>query len=145
MFGSGPNRDRYIMAGDFFTGVKRTSLEPGEIVTGVVFPPLKENQRCVYIKHAVRKAMDLAIIGVAVNLTMDGTVCTDARTALGAVVGRDVTVEAIRAENDAVYVGTGARSQPVLGPEPGGQRRHGPGVRAGGQALPGRARCQRPL
>lgn len=81
----GPNRDRYIMAGDFFTGVKRTALEPGEIVTGVVFPPLKEGQRCVYIKHAVRKAMDLAIIGVAVNLTMEGKVCKDARIALGAV------------------------------------------------------------
>lgn len=81
----GPNNDRYIMADDFFTGVKKTSLEPGEIVTGVVFPPLAPNQHCAYIKHAVRKAMDLAIIGVAVKLTMDGDVCTDARIALGAV------------------------------------------------------------
>lgn len=81
----GPNSDRYVMADDFFTGFKKTALEPGEIVTGVVFAPLKENQRCVYIKHAVRKAMDLAIVGVAVNLTLDGDVCTDARIALGAV------------------------------------------------------------
>lgn len=81
----GPNKDRYIMMDDFFLGFKKTALEPGEIVTGFVIPPLKEGESAAYIKHAVRKAMDLAIIGVAVKLTMDGDVCKDARIALGAV------------------------------------------------------------
>ncbi|MDD7175238.1 MAG: xanthine dehydrogenase family protein subunit M [Clostridiales bacterium] len=81
----GPNKDRYIMMDDFFVGFKKTALEPGEIVTGCVIPPLKEGESAAYIKHAVRKAMDLAIIGVAVKLTMDGDVCKDARIALGAV------------------------------------------------------------
>ena len=81
----GPNKDRYIMMDDFFVGFKKTALEPGEIVTGFVIPPLKEGESAAYIKHAVRKAMDLAIIGVAVKLTMDGDVCKDARIALGAV------------------------------------------------------------
>lgn len=73
------------MMDDFFVGFKKTALEPGEIVTGFVIPPLKEGESAAYIKHAVRKAMDLAIIGVAVKLTMDGDVCKDARIALGAV------------------------------------------------------------
>lgn len=81
----GPNKDRYIMMDDFFVGFKKTALEPGEIVTGFVIPPLKEGESAAYTKHAVRKAMDLAIIGVAVKLTMDGDVCKDARIALGAV------------------------------------------------------------
>ncbi|MDO5298185.1 MAG: xanthine dehydrogenase family protein subunit M [Clostridia bacterium] len=81
----GPNSDRYIMMDDFFVGFKKTALEPGEIVTGIVIPPLGEGESAAYIKHAVRKAMDLAIIGVAVKLTMDGDVCKDARIALGAV------------------------------------------------------------
>ena len=81
----GPNKDRYIMMDDFFVGFKKTALEPGEIVTGFVIPPLKEGESAAYIKHAVRKAMDLAIIGVAVKLTMDGDVCKDASIALGAV------------------------------------------------------------
>lgn len=81
----GPNKDRYIMMDDFFVGFKKTALEPGEIVTGFVIPPLKEGESAAYIKHAMRKAMDLAIIGVAVKLTMDGDVCKDARIALGAV------------------------------------------------------------
>ncbi|MGN0996777.1 MAG: FAD-dependent oxidoreductase [Candidatus Ventricola sp.] len=39
------------------------------------------------------------------------------RFVLGTAVGRDIALEDIRAQNDAVYMGTGAWSQPVLGLE----------------------------
>lgn len=81
----GPNSDRVIKIEDFFVGVKKTSLEPGEIVTGIVIPPLGEHEAAAYIKHAVRKAMDLAIIGVAVKIKVEDGICTDAKIALGAV------------------------------------------------------------
>lgn len=74
-----------IKVKDFFKGVKKTVLEPGDIVTGITVPPLGEGEYAAYIKHSVRKAMDLAIIGVAVWLKMDGDTCVDARVALGAV------------------------------------------------------------
>lgn len=80
-----PNGERHCKMDEFFVGFKKTALEPGEIVTGLVIPPLKENEHCAYIKHAVRKAMDLAIVGVAAKLTMDGDVCTDAKITMGAV------------------------------------------------------------
>lgn len=86
----GPNKDRIIRAEDFFLGVKKTSLEPGEIVTGIVIPPLAENERAAYIKHAVRKAMDLAIIGVAVKIKVEDGICTDAHIALGAVAATPI-------------------------------------------------------
>lgn len=81
----GPEQDRQIPAGAFFKGVKRTHLQPNEIVTGIVIPPLRENEHAAYIKHSVRKAMDLAIVGVAAWLRMDGSICVDARITLGAV------------------------------------------------------------
>ena len=81
----GVEKDREIPMSGFFKGVKRTYLEPGEIVTGIVIPPLGEGEHAAYIKHAVRKAMDLAIVGVAAWLKMDGNVCVDARICLGAV------------------------------------------------------------
>lgn len=81
----GPEQDRQIPAGEFFKGVKKTYLEPNEIVTGIVIPPLQENEHAAYIKHSVRKAMDLAIVGVAAWLKMDGSICVDARITLGAV------------------------------------------------------------
>lgn len=86
----GPNKDRIIQSEDFFLGVKKTSLEPGEIVTGIVIPPLAENERAAYIKHAVRKAMDLAIIGVAVKIKVEDGICTDAHIALGAVAATPI-------------------------------------------------------
>lgn len=81
----GVNGARTVQAEEFFKGVKKTCLEEGEIVTGVVIPPLKANEKAAYIKHAVRKAMDLAIIGVAVKVVMNGDVVEDAKIALGAV------------------------------------------------------------
>ena len=86
----GPNKDRVIKIQDFFLGVKKTSLEPGEIVTGIIIPPLAENEGAAYIKHAVRKAMDLAIIGVAVKIKVEDGNCTDARIALGAVAATPI-------------------------------------------------------
>ncbi len=77
--------DRSVEAKDFFVGFKKTCLEPGDIVTGLVFPPLKKNQKAAYIKHSVRKAMDLAIVGVAAIITVEDGICTDARIGLGAV------------------------------------------------------------
>lgn len=82
--------DRELNAGEFFKGVKKTALEPGDIVTGIIFPPLKKNQKAVYIKHSVRKAMDLAIVGVAVVITVENKICTDARIAVGAVAATPI-------------------------------------------------------
>ena len=83
---------REIPMSEFYTGFKKTALVVGDIVTGIRIPALKENQKAAYIKHAVRKAMDLAIVGVAAVVTMDGDVCTDAKITLGAVA-----INAVRA------------------------------------------------
>jgi carbon-monoxide dehydrogenase medium subunit len=82
----GPDdKTRQIPAGEFFKGVKKTFLEKGEVVTGIVVPPLAANEYAAYIKHSVRRAMDLAIVGVAAWLKMDGNKCVDCRIVLGAV------------------------------------------------------------
>ncbi len=77
---------RDIAIEDFFTGAGRTVLQPGDIVLGVVVPALPPNCGRVYIKHGRRKAMELATVGVAVQLQLDGAGrCSDVRIALGAV------------------------------------------------------------
>lgn len=90
IFYHGLEGEREIKASEFFKGVKKTALEPGDIVTAIVFPPLKKNQKAVYIKHAVRKAMDLAIVGVAVVITIENDICTEASIALGAVAATPI-------------------------------------------------------
>lgn len=90
----GKDGDREIKGSKFFKGVKKTALEPGDIVTGIVFPPLAENQRAVYMKHAVRKAMDLAIVGIAAIITAESGICTEARLAAGAVAATPIRLTA---------------------------------------------------
>lgn len=88
----GQDGDREMKASEFFKGVKKTALEPGDIVTGIVFPPLTKNQKAVYIKHSVRKAMDLAIVGVAAVITVENDICTEAKIAVGAVAATPIRV-----------------------------------------------------
>lgn len=76
---------RDIPIDEFFKGVKRTCLAPGEIVTEIVIPELKSGEGSAYFKHSVRKAMDLAIIGVAAWVKMDGKKVADCRIAMGGV------------------------------------------------------------
>jgi carbon-monoxide dehydrogenase medium subunit len=88
----GPDKERVIPIDEFFVHVKKTSLQSGEIVTSIEVPPLGKNERAAYIKHAVRKAMDLAIVGVAAKIRIENGICTDAKIACGAVAIKPVRV-----------------------------------------------------
>lgn len=76
---------REVPIAEFFTGVCKTVVQPGELVTELVIPTPKENQRSVYYPHTIRRALDLAIVGVAASAVMEDGVCSDIRIALGAV------------------------------------------------------------
>jgi aerobic carbon-monoxide dehydrogenase medium subunit len=82
----GPAGDREVAIEDFFAGPGRTVLKPGEIVLQVRVPALPQRAGRAYLKHGRRKAMELATVGVATNLTLDaeGRVA-EVRIALGAV------------------------------------------------------------
>jgi carbon-monoxide dehydrogenase medium subunit len=92
--------DRSIPARDFFKGVKRTALEPGELVKSIFVPELKPGEGSAYYKHAVRKAMDLAIIGVAAWVKMDGKRIDDCRIAVGGAA--TTPFRAVGAENSLI-------------------------------------------
>lgn len=77
--------EKEISIGDFFKGVKKTCLEKGDIVTEIFVPELKKGEGSAYFKHSVRKAMDLAIVGVAAWIKMDGGRVADCRIAMGGV------------------------------------------------------------
>lgn len=57
---------RRIPAGDFFTGVKRHALRPGELITGVLVPPAPGPQQ--FCKVGTRNAMVIAVASFAVEL-----------------------------------------------------------------------------
>lgn len=55
----------------FFTGVKKTVLNPGEIVIGVHLPEVKAGDTSVFLKQARIKGHDLGIAGITLRLTSD--------------------------------------------------------------------------
>ena len=76
---------RIVPLADFWTGPGQTVLQPGEFVASVRLPPAPEGRRSHYRKLAVRKAMDLAMVGITVCLVREGEGARDVRIALGAV------------------------------------------------------------
>ena len=71
-----------------------------------MIPPPKPHTGKVYIKHGRRIQMELATVGVAVTLTLEDGVCSDARIVLAAVA--PTPIRATRAE-------TLLRNQPYAG------------------------------
>ena len=86
--------EKDIPIDEFVQGVKKTALVPGDIVTGIFIPELNKGEGSAYFKHSVRKAMDLAIIGVGAKIKMDGDKIADARVCMGGVA-----ITPLRAKN----------------------------------------------
>lgn len=76
---------RTLPIADFWTGPGQTALRPGEFILAIRLPVPPEGLRSSYRKLAVRKAMDLAMVGVGLALAADGDQVKHARIALGAV------------------------------------------------------------
>ena len=71
----------------------RTSLKKGEIVEAILLPKRAPRSGDAYLRFIPRSEMDIAVVGVGVNLTLDAKgVCTAARVALGAVAERVLLV-----------------------------------------------------
>ncbi|MFN8497815.1 MAG: FAD binding domain-containing protein [Anaerolineae bacterium] len=76
---------RDVPLGEFYSGVRRTVMSDDEMLTGIHFPALSPNRRGVFIKQGLRRAQAISVVNVAVVLTFDGDVVSDARIALGSV------------------------------------------------------------
>jgi CO/xanthine dehydrogenase FAD-binding subunit len=80
--------ERVLPLDDFFVGVGKSALEPGEMLREIIVPRLTESERASYLKIEHREAMDIAIVGVAVAVRNSQLVmgnCEDVRIVLGAV------------------------------------------------------------
>lgn len=73
---------RHIPLNEFWLGPGKTVMEAGELLTSIRLPYPSEGTRAFYRKLAVRKAMDLAMVGVCVRVSPDPL---QVRIALGAV------------------------------------------------------------
>ena len=79
------DRRRSMPLADFHLGVRRTALEPAELVTAITFPVPAPTDRTLYLKLGLRRAQAISVVHVALSAGFDGDVVTRARIALGSV------------------------------------------------------------
>ncbi|MBI4789063.1 MAG: FAD binding domain-containing protein [Chloroflexi bacterium] len=63
---------RQIPLDEFMHGVRRTALEPDEMLTEISFPALKPNERGTFVKLGLRRAQAISVVNVAVVLEIQG-------------------------------------------------------------------------
>lgn len=89
---TGPEGSRTIPVEEIPTGPGKTSLKPGEVLTAINLPARGDGGGDAYLRFIPRTEMDIAVVGCAVNLKLDGDTITEARVVLGAVAPTVVLV-----------------------------------------------------
>ncbi len=110
----GPAGSRTIPIDHFFVDLFESALAPNEVLTEIRIPTPGPNAGGAYVK-VERKVGDYAVSAVAVQLTMNGDICTAARIALtnvnptpmrarnaeAALIGRMLTDEVLESAGQA--------------------------------------------
>lgn len=99
---AGPGGERSLPLSELFAGPGRTTLEPGELLTAVSLRVPAVAAGSCYLRQTVRWSMDLAGVGVAAAVEVEGTRVVRARIALCAVA----PVPLLVAEAAEAVVGT---------------------------------------
>ena len=76
---------RGIALEEFMRGVRKTALEPDEMLTEISFPALKENERGAFIKLGLRRAQAISVVNAAVVLGFEQSKIESAWITLGSV------------------------------------------------------------
>ena len=82
---TGPNGSREIPVEQIPAGPGRINLAKGELISAILLPPRGKHGGDAYLRFIPRTEMDIAGVGCAVNLRLDGDKIIEARVALGAV------------------------------------------------------------
>ena len=91
---AGPGGTRTVPVADICIGPGKTSLAKDELLVSLSFPARPAHTGDAYQRFTPRTEMDIAVVGVGVNLTLDDSgTCTTARVAVGAVAARALLVD----------------------------------------------------
>jgi xanthine dehydrogenase iron-sulfur cluster and FAD-binding subunit A len=88
---------RTVALKDFYTGVRKTVMQPDEMLVDIFFPAMEPTARGTFIKLALRRAQAISIIDVALTLDFKAESIKSASIALGAVA--PTIIRAGEAEN----------------------------------------------
>jgi len=76
---------RAVSLADFYHGVRKTDLASDEMVTAIIFPGMRPNQRGTFAKLGLRRSHAIALVNAATLLSFDHHHVTRACITLGSV------------------------------------------------------------
>ncbi|MBM3152463.1 MAG: 2Fe-2S iron-sulfur cluster binding domain-containing protein [Chloroflexi bacterium] len=56
---------------DFYTGVRKTTLQPDELLSEIILPAMKPNQHGTFLKLGLRRAQAISVVNVACVISFD--------------------------------------------------------------------------
>lgn len=77
--------ERTVPLSDFYTGVRRTIMQPNEMLVDIAVRALPETSRGMFLKLGLRRAQAISVVNAAVVLDFDGDVIQKAAVTLGSV------------------------------------------------------------
>ena len=105
---SSKSGQRVIALEDFYTGVRKTVMNPDEVMIDIFFPGLKTNQPGSFVKLSLRQAQAISLVNVAICLTLEkatsdkiliGNIRGNGRESFGAlgrkIIHADITLGAV--------------------------------------------------
>lgn len=84
---------RRVPLSEFYTGVRKTVLQPDELLAEIAFPAMKATQRGTFVKMGLRRAQAISVVDAAILLELDTDRVQSAIITLGAVAPTIVFAE----------------------------------------------------
>jgi xanthine dehydrogenase iron-sulfur cluster and FAD-binding subunit A len=101
---------RQVPVDEFYLGVRKTVMQPDEMLVDISFPAMRDNQRGTFMKLGLRRAQAISVVDVAMKLTFEEDAVSEAAITLGAVAP---TI--IHAKQAEVYLKGRPLSDEVIG------------------------------
>jgi len=93
------NGSRRVTLDDLWVGPGRTSAAADELCVGIHLPVRAPRSGSAYVRLEYRRAMEIAVVGAAASVTLDGDKVAEAKIALTAVAPTIILVQGIEAIN----------------------------------------------
>lgn len=88
----GADGRRTVAVENIATGPGKTSLKKGEVIEAITLPNQTKTSGDAYLRFTPRTEMDIAVVGVGINLTLEKGLVSKARVVLGAVAPTAILV-----------------------------------------------------